>query len=66
MFLKLLMVSVIIVAFTILALGVKLLFNRVVILTEHACSMEDGELNDNGDCSGCEIKELANCTEKHN
>ena len=65
MFLKLLTLSVILVAFTILALGVKLFFNREATFTEHACAMEDGVLNKVGDCSGCEIKELANCTESN-
>lgn len=61
MFLKILILSVILVAFTMLALGVKLLFNREATFTEHACAMEDGELNKIGGCAGCEIKELANC-----
>jgi hypothetical protein len=64
MFLKLLILSVILVAFTMLALGVKLLFDKEPSFTEHACAMEDGELNNNGGgCSSCEIKEIANCTE---
>lgn len=63
MFLKILIVSVILVAFTMLALGVKLLFNKEATFSEHACALEDGELNKAGDCGGCEIKELANCDE---
>lgn len=67
MFLKLLIVSVILVAFTMLALGVKLLFNKEATFTEHACAMEDGDLNKIGSgCSSCEIKEIANCTENEN
>ncbi|NQU80333.1 MAG: hypothetical protein HQ543_02290 [Bacteroidetes bacterium] len=63
MFLKILILSVILVAFTMLALGVKLLFNRDATFTAHAYAMEDGELNKGGGCAGCEIKELANCAE---
>lgn len=64
MFLKILILSVFLVAFTMLALGVKLLFNKEPSFTEHACAMEDEELNKTGDCTGCEIKELANCSEE--
>ncbi len=64
MFLKILILSVILVAFTVLALGVKLLFNKEPSLSEHACAAEDGELNKLGGCAACEIQELANCSEK--
>lgn len=63
MFLKLLIVSVILVAFTVLALGVKLLFNKEVTFTKHACALENSGLKKVGECAGCEIKELANCNE---
>lgn len=64
MFLKILILSIILVAFTMLALGVKLLFNKEASFTEHACAAEDGELNKIGGCAACEIQELANCSEK--
>jgi len=63
MFFKILIVSVILIAFTMMALGVKLLFNKEASFTEHACALEDGELNKDGSCASCEIKELANCKE---
>lgn len=66
MFLKLLILSIILVAFTMLALGVKLLFNRDATFSHHSCAAEDEELNKVGGCLGCEIKELANCTKKEN
>ena len=66
MFLKILILSIILVAFTMLALGVKLLFNKEASFTDHACAMEDGELNKVGGCAACEIQELANCSEKDN
>jgi hypothetical protein len=61
MFLKILIVSVILVAFTMLALGIKLLFNKEASFSEHACALENGELNMDGSCASCKIKELANC-----
>jgi len=64
MFLKILILSVILVAFTMLALGVKLLFNKEVSISEHACAAEDGDLNSIGGCAACEIQELANCSDK--
>ncbi|MCF6332610.1 MAG: hypothetical protein L3J11_04930 [Draconibacterium sp.] len=64
MFFKVLILSVFLVAFTMLALGVKLLFNKEPSFTEHACAMEDESLNNVEECTGCEIKELVNCSEK--
>lgn len=64
MFLKLFLVSVILVAFTMLALGVKLLFDRNASFTHHSCALEDEKLNNVGGCLGCQIKEIANCKEK--
>ncbi len=63
MFLKILIASVILVAFIMLALGVKLLFNKEATFSGHACALEDDELNKVGDCAGCEIKEQVNCDE---
>lgn len=64
MFFKVLILSVFLVAFTILALGVKLLFNKKPSFNEHACDMENETLNVEGECTGCEIKELVNCSEE--
>jgi len=66
MFLKILILSVILVAFTMLALGVKLLFNKDASFTGHACSLEDGKLSETGGCAGCGIQDVANCAEKEN
>ncbi|MDB4584056.1 hypothetical protein N9164_12950 [Draconibacterium sp.] len=57
-------VSVILVAFTMLSLGVKLLFDKDATFSHHSCMLEDEELNNVGGCLGCQIKELANCVEK--
>ena len=64
MFLKVLIISVVIVAFTMLALGVKMLFNRNAEFTVHSCSLEDGDLDENGACAKCQLKDLADCPEK--
>lgn len=64
MFLKLLIVSVILVAFVMLALGVKLFFDKNAEFEMHSCSTGDKK-NDNGelDCSSCQLKEVADCSE---
>jgi hypothetical protein len=64
MFLKILILSVFLVAFIMLALGVKLFFDKNAEFTGHSCAGNSRELNKGGGgCGGCEIKELANCTE---
>lgn len=63
MYLKILILSVILVAFVMLALGVKLFFDKDAEFTGHSCAGDDKDLNNVGGCGGCEIKELANCTE---
>ena len=64
MYLKILILSVIMVAFTMLALGIKMLFNKDATFTVHSCSLEDGNLNETGGCAGCGIQEMTNCPEK--
>ncbi len=63
MFFKVLIISAFIVAFSMLALGVKLLFDRNAEFTVHSCSLEGGDLDENGACSKCQIKDLADCPE---
>ncbi len=63
MILKVLILSVIIVAFVMLALGVKMLFNRNAEFTVHSCSLESGDLDENGACAKCRLKDLADCPE---
>lgn len=64
MFLKLFIVSVILVAFTMLALGVKLLFDKDASFTHHSCALDDDKLNDVGGCIGCQVREIADCADK--
>lgn len=64
MFLKLLIVSVILVAIVMLALGVKLFFNKNAKFEMHSCAFKE-KTNDKGEpgCSSCELKEVADCPE---
>lgn len=64
MFLKVLIISIVLVAFVMIALGVKLFFDPKAEFTAHSCALEDGSLDENGACAKCQIKDLANCPEK--
>lgn len=61
--LKILIVAVVLVAFAILGLGVKLLFDKDAEFTHHSCAGENKDLNDVNGCTGCEIMKSANCNE---
>ena len=65
MILKTLIVTIILVAFVILALGVKMLFDRNAKFTVHSCSLDNGEFNKEGTCYQCQQRdpELAHCPE---
>jgi hypothetical protein len=66
MFLKALIITVILVAIVMLALGVKLLFNKDAEFTSHSCSIHEGKNNEDKDgaCSICQLKDIADCPEK--
>jgi hypothetical protein len=64
MFLKLLIVSFILVAFVMLALGVKLLFDKNAEFELHSCAFDDNKNIDKElDCSSCQLKKVADCQE---
>ena len=63
MFIKLLIISVILVAIVMLALGVKLLFDKNAKFSAHSCALEDGSLNEDGACAACDLKDLTDCPE---
>jgi hypothetical protein len=65
MFLNLLILSVILVAFVVLALGVKLWFDPDAEFTSHSCAFDSGKPDEDGACSICQIKDLADCPEKN-
>ena len=66
MFLKILIATTILVAFTMLALGIKMLFDKDASFTGHSCSMEGGKSNEVSGCASCDIQELAHCADKKN
>jgi len=63
MFIKLMIVSVVLVALIMLALGLKLWFDPGAEYSVHSCAFEGGSLNKDGSCSKCQLKDLANCPE---
>ena len=46
-----------------LALGVKLLFNKDAEIKSHSCALEDDRLDKDEACSKCELKDLLDCPE---
>ncbi len=66
MYLKIFIMTLILVAFTMLALGVKLLFDKDATFTHHSCAPDDGISDSNSGCTSCGIKDVANCPEKEN
>ena len=64
MFLKILIISVILVGIVLLAMAVRLLFNRNAEFPAHSCALEDGDMDDTGACYICQLKDLTNCPEK--
>lgn len=63
MFIKVLIISVILVAIVMLGLGVKLLFDKNAKFSAHSCALEDGSLKEDGACAACDLKNLADCPE---
>jgi hypothetical protein len=63
MLLKTIIISIILVAFIMLALGIKLLFNRDAEFTVHSCALEEDGFDKDGACSLCHVKDLADCPE---
>lgn len=63
MYLKLLIISVILVAFVFLALGIKLWFDPDAEILPHSCAFEDGNPDKDLGCSMCGLKDIADCTE---
>jgi hypothetical protein len=59
-----LIIAVILVAIIMLALGIKLLFNKDAEFTIHSCAFKEGSPDEEGVCPKCELKDLADCPEK--
>ena len=62
MILKTVLVSIILVAIVILALGIKMLFDKNAKFKVHSCNL-DGD-NPNGTCYKCQVVEPEECPEK--
>ena len=63
MIFKTLIISVILVSIVMLALGVKLLFNKDGEFTARSCALDDSKSDKNVVCSKCELKDLVDCTD---
>ncbi len=63
MIIETLIASILLVAFVMLALGIKMLFDPNAEFTAHACSSENGSRDENGACASCQVKELTDCSE---
>jgi hypothetical protein len=64
MYLKILIISILLVAIVMLALGVKLFFNKNAEFEMHSCAFDDNKNIDKElDCSSCQLKEVADCPE---
>jgi hypothetical protein len=64
MVIKLIIISLILVAFIMLAVGIKFWFDPGVEFPSHSCAFETGETENDGSCSACQLKGLAHCPEK--
>lgn len=60
-----LIISIILVAIVMLALGVKMLFDKDAEFTVHSCALEDDDALDKDlTCSKCQLRDLVDCPEK--
>ncbi|OFY69785.1 MAG: hypothetical protein A2Y71_10160 [Bacteroidetes bacterium RBG_13_42_15] len=59
MFIKVLIISVVLVAIIMLTLGVKLLFDPNAKFTAHSCALDNGNLDKDGVCFQCQLRDLA-------
>ncbi len=63
MLIKVIIVSIVLVALILISLGIKLLADPNAEFTMHSCALEDGSLDKDGACSKCLIKDLEYCPE---
>jgi len=65
MFLATLIISIILVAIIMLALGLKMLSDKNAEFTVHSCALENDEnLDKDLTCSKCQLRDLIDCPEK--
>jgi hypothetical protein len=48
-----------------LALGVKLWFDPNAEFSSHSCALDSGNIDEDGACSKCQLKDLADCPEEN-
>ena len=65
MLIKLLILSVFLVAVIMTALGIKLLFDKNAKFEAHSCALEGSDVDEYGACSKCSLGDLADCPEKN-
>lgn len=65
MFIKILIITIVLVAFVMLALGVKLWFDPNAEFSSHSCALDSGNIDEDGACSKCQLKDLADCPEEN-
>lgn len=63
MFVKLVLISLVLVVIIMLALGVKLLFDKNARFEAHSCALDGGSADAEGGCAKCQLKDLADCPE---
>ncbi len=63
MIVKTLIASVILVAIVMLALGIKMLFDKNARFTVHSCSLENGDKDIDSTCYKCQLKDVDDCPE---
>lgn len=65
MVVKTLIIAVILVTIVMLALGIKLLFDKNASFTVHSCGLDDADnLNKEGACLQCHVKDIDECPQK--
>lgn len=64
MFLKVLIITIILVAIIMLAMVIKLWFDPNAEFSAHSCALEEGNVDEQGACLKYQIKDLADCPEK--
>ncbi len=65
MFVKVLIITAILVGVVVLVLGIKLLIDPKAEFSSHSCALDSGELDENGACGKCQLRDLADCPDKN-
>jgi Na+-transporting NADH:ubiquinone oxidoreductase subunit NqrF len=67
MIVKTLIAAIVMVAIVMLALGVKLLFDKNAEFTSHSCALDiNAELDKEETCAKCDLKDIVQCPESDN